>query len=284
MKQAFGDTGKPAKEDHQLDDSPANPSFDPDSQSHALFIEAARASGLDPDDPWIGGYVDYEWSHLRHLLTSYELDVRNRKVLEFGCNVGGSAIVLAALGARVTALDADPAMLRIARANFARYGLSDEIALLSVDEGAPLPLPDESQDIVIANSVLEYVRPEELGMVIGELHRILRPGGKLLICGTASRIAPREIHSRRWLVNYVPQFFDRFTGRTRQRGLNPFRLARALRGRFAIDNGDEWLRARIAVHGSSSYLARLISFVAGLFGVSAGWFSPNMEMLARKPG
>ncbi len=47
----------------------------PDLRSVAQnkFEEAVRAAGLDPEDKWIGGYFDYEWTHLRPLLYAYDL-------------------------------------------------------------------------------------------------------------------------------------------------------------------------------------------------------------------
>lgn len=260
----------------------SKPSFDLRSEAQAQFEKTARAAGYDPDDRWIGGYVDYEWHHLRLLLASYELDVQNKKVLEFGCNVGGSAIVLAALGAEVTAIDNDPEMVRIARANADRHGFSSRVAVLLQDRGAPLPLPKASFDLVIANSVLEYVDRADLARVIEELHRILSPKGQFLVCGTASRLAPREVHSRRWLVNYIPRAFDRLFGSEIQRGLNPFQLCKALRGKFFVANLEGWERARYAIHQRSSWPVRMISAQAARLKITPGWLSPNIELLLQK--
>ena len=258
------------------------PAFDAKSDEHAAFVAMARAAGLDPDDRWVAAYVDYEWEHLRLLIDAYGLDVSGRDVLEFGCNVGGSLITLAALGARVTGLDVKPEMVFVAEANAARYGLSSPIRLVQVPDTRSLPFGDESFDLVVANSVLEYVESGQLAAVLSELSRVLRPGGKLLICGTASRIAPREIHSRRWLVNYVPLWVDRLTSRQLQRGLGPVRLARALPGRFEDVGGDSWRKGRVAIHGRLPSGARIIAALARSARISPGWLSPNIEILLAK--
>lgn len=258
------------------------PAPDLAGNAHRRFVAAARAAGMDPDDRWVGGYAGYEWSHLRPLLCAYRIDPAGRDVLEFGCNVGGSAVVLAALGARVTGVDVDPAMVAIADANIARHGLSGRARALHVADTRALPMADASIDVALANSVLEYVAPAHLDRVLAELHRVLRPGGLLLVCGTASRLAPREGHPRRWLVNYLPSALDRIGGVPRQRGLAPWRLARACRGRFADAAPSGWLCARRAVHGHAGALGQAAAFAARPLRRSPGWFAPTIEVLLRR--
>lgn len=255
------------------------PVFDPTSAEQACFVAAAEAAGLDPGDVWVGSYVGYEWRHLRRLLAAYRLDPKGKDVLEFGSNVGGSLVTLSALGGRVTGIDVDEDMVQLARANAARYGLSTSVAVLHVPDTRRLPFADGAFDMIVANSVLEYVEPSHLDAIIAEFHRVLRPGGKLLICGTASRLSPREIHSRRWLVNYIPRVVDAFTGVRLQRGLGPLKLARALRGQFEQIGAGCWRQARIAVHGRLSVPARFLSAAGRLANVSPGWISPNLELL-----
>lgn len=259
---------------------PPRPTFDPEGAAQRRFEQAACAAGLDPADRWVGGYADYEWEHLRPALRAYRIEAANRDVLEFGCNVGGSAVVLAALGARVTAVDIDPALIAVAETNLQRHGLAGTVRHVAAGQG--LPLVDASFDLIIANSVLEYVDPVRLDAVLAELHRTLRPGGHLFICGTASRIALRERHSGRWLVNYLPRAADRLTGRVLQRGLSPWRLMRALRGRFSMDGDANWLAARHAIHGGDSIAGRIYASLGKLANCPPGLIAPYIELLLRK--
>src|ERR1700761_739092 len=83
-------------------------------------------------------YVEHEISHIGQMFASGLCPVEGAEVLEFGCNVGATSIVLAHYGARVTAVDISPACLEIARLNARRYGITS-IRFERLHEGQPLP-------------------------------------------------------------------------------------------------------------------------------------------------
>ena len=246
------------------------------------FAEAARAAEMDPHDRWVGGYADYEWAHLRPVLAAYGIDLDGADVLELGCNVGASSVVMGRLGARVVGVDVDERHVGVARANLAMHGLTDQAGADHVADTRRLPYADGRFDFALANSVLEYVRPDHLPGVIAEMARVLRPKGRLLICGTASRLAPREIHSGRWLVNYLPRVFDGLVGREMQRGLSPVALASAMGGQFDVVQAGDWIHARRAVHGTASFPVRIVDRLARSIGIAPGWIAPHIELLCRR--
>jgi ubiquinone/menaquinone biosynthesis C-methylase UbiE len=258
------------------------PPVDFTSKAQAEFNAAARAAGYDPNNKWIGGYAQYEWDHLRRLLDAYGLDLKDKKILEFGCNVGASTVVLAALGAEVTAVDVAEDMIRIARANIDRHGVQADIYY--VPDTRQLPFDAGQFDFILANSVLEYVTPDHLPRIINEFHRVSAPQAQMLICGTASRLSPKEVHSGRWFVNYMPRFMDPvlYGKANAQRGLSPLHLARALKPHFKDVTGAGWGRGRIAIHGALSLPVRVVVKLAAFLAISPGWLSPNMEMLLQR--
>ena len=251
------------------------------------FRSRAKALGLDPGSAWVGGYVDYEWKMLGAILRAYRIDLRGLQALEFGCNYGASGIVMAGLGARVRGVDVDPDAIELARHNAARYGRSD-ILLHHVPDTRRLPFRDGEFDFVLCNSVLEYVAVAELPDILSELHRVLKPGGRLLITGTSSRLSPRETHSRRWLVNYLPRGLDRRLGRDWQRGLSPLLLHRLARSGFSdedqADGGRSWAAARAARRGARRppLSVRAVAAAARLLRLGPGWLTPNISVMLRR--
>jgi arsenite methyltransferase len=100
-------------------------------------------------------------------------------VLDVGSGAGTDSLVAAQMvGAEgcVTGIDMTPEMLGKARA-------ADEMGATNVEfvEGdvERLPFADESFDVVISNGVIDLV-PDK-GAVFSEIHRVLRPGGRIQI-------------------------------------------------------------------------------------------------------
>jgi 2-polyprenyl-3-methyl-5-hydroxy-6-metoxy-1,4-benzoquinol methylase len=132
--------------------------------------------------------------------------VENRKpkaadlqLLDMGCGMGGFAVAAARDGARVTALDYNPAYCAITAVRAARYGLPLPVAAAA---GEAIPLPDGGYDAVVCLDVLEHVQQPDA--LVAELHRVLRPGGVALITAI-NRFAFRDPHYHLPLINWLPR-------------------------------------------------------------------------------
>jgi cyclopropane fatty-acyl-phospholipid synthase-like methyltransferase len=101
------------------------------------------------------------------------------RVLDAGCGVGGSSFWIAEqTGAHVTGVNIQPLHLEIARAECARRGLSDRVSFEEWDYCAT-GFDSESFDVVWA---LESVcHCEDKQKFLAEAHRLLRPGGRLVV-------------------------------------------------------------------------------------------------------
>jgi SAM-dependent methyltransferase len=254
------------------------------SRRQEAFEVQARALGLRPSDRWVGGYVDYEWDHLRHILAALPVRLDGLKVLEFGCNVGASAILFSHLGAQVTASDIAEGWVKLARLNAQRYG-RDDIHFSHTPDSRTLPYHDGQFDLIACNSVLEYIDPAETAAVQRELDRVLAPGGMILITGTSNRLWPREAHSHEWINNYIPRWADRLFARPPQRGMWPWAARRGFGPGYAnLDRpGADGLfaRSRRAMGMPRARLAPLLA-AAGLLGVGPGLLAPNLSCLLQK--
>jgi ArsR family transcriptional regulator len=100
-------------------------------------------------------------------------------VADLGCGAGTLSAALAPHVAKVIAVDQSAAMLRTARRRLEGAGNVE----LHRAELEALPLPDASCDAALAVLVLTYVA--EVGPVLAEAARVLRPGGRLVVVDLA---------------------------------------------------------------------------------------------------
>jgi SAM-dependent methyltransferase len=100
-------------------------------------------------------------------------EVTGRRVLDAGCGSGPLFAALRDRGAIVTGVDLSAGLLAQARR---RLGCDADLKLADLTE--PLPFSDDSFDDVIASLVLHYF--EDWGPTLVEMHRVLRPDGRLI--------------------------------------------------------------------------------------------------------
>lgn len=121
-------------------------------------------------------YDDLTGPDARDLVVEAAAEARPRSVLEVGCGEGELATrMMVELGAELVAIDQSERMVELARARGVDARMGD------VQE---LPFPDASFDVAVAAWMLYHV--PDLDRAIGELARVLRPGGRLVAVTNAS--------------------------------------------------------------------------------------------------
>ena len=101
-------------------------------------------------------------------------------VLDLGSGAGTDSLVAAQMVApegSVTGIDMTPAMLERARRAATEAGLGNVVFVAG--EAEELPFADETFDVVISNGVIDLIPDKDA--VFSELHRVLRPGGRLQV-------------------------------------------------------------------------------------------------------
>ena len=100
--------------------------------------------------------------------------IRDRNVLEFGCNSGENALVLASMGANLTLVEPNGQVFPRLRSLFKEYNLENNIIDL-LEEGMDEFNTNQLYDIVIAECFITHLsNPEEM---ISKMCDLLVPGG-----------------------------------------------------------------------------------------------------------
>lgn len=164
----------------------------------------------------------------------------DERILDFGCAFGNFSVRLARRAQLVVALDVTHEKLEFLSVVKQQDDLDN---LVPVCNGDPLRLPfaDAAFDWVILNAVFEYlpqaidvadVREAHL-LALKEMHRVLRPGGRLYLA-TKNRFSYRSVlgardHDRLRFTSLLPR--RAADALSRARGNGPYRIVtHSLRG------------------------------------------------------
>jgi SAM-dependent methyltransferase len=112
-------------------------------------------------------------------------------LLDLGCGRGEVACALASSvqpGGRVVGIDASEAMLDAARKRAASLGVDVELV---IGDGTGLDAPDASFDAVRSERVLQWI--PDMEAAVGELVRVLKPGGRLSLIDTDWRTLATDL-------------------------------------------------------------------------------------------
>ena len=206
----------------------------------------------------------------------------NARILDVGCGAGATTEALRRFG-DVSGLDMGLAGLRHAKAR----GLA-----VACGSALNLPAGDACFDVVVALDVLEHL--DDDGRALGEIWRVLRPGGILLATVPAyaflwSSHDEALGHRRRYRL---PQLRERIAAAGFQIALCSYVMAAVLPVAIVVRLAER-LRPRQGPRESGYYilprpLNDLLAFVAGL----GGWlvhlivlpFGLSIVAVARRPG
>ena len=127
------------------------------------------------------------------------------RVLDLAAGTGTSALSFTAAGADCVACDFSLGMLRAGQSRQVGRRRRPGSGRLNFVAGDALRLPfrDEAFDAVTISFGLRNVANP--GAALAEMHRVTRPGGRLVVCEFSTiTIAPLDMLYRRYLTNVLP--------------------------------------------------------------------------------
>jgi ubiquinone/menaquinone biosynthesis C-methylase UbiE len=178
------------------------------------YIPALRFAWLTPWYDWTVAWSTRDAAMKANVIELAHPQLgKGKRVLDVGCGTGTLVLALArsAPGVDVVGVDADPAILEMARAKAGSAGVQVEFIVGQVNA---LRFPDASFDLVISTLVFHHLLPEMKRQALREIQRMLRPGGRLLIAdfGRASSFWRRTMFNLVRLLDGFPNTRDHAQG------------------------------------------------------------------------
>lgn len=125
--------------------------------------------------------------------------IYGRRIVDLGCGNGRLSILLAEAGNAVTGVDYSEEQIRLAEENAGKAEVAPRFIRAAMEETG---LPPAAFDIVIVSQSLHHAaKPRE---AIGESHRLLAPGGRILILDLLS-------HGEEWMRSKFGDFWLGFS-------------------------------------------------------------------------
>lgn len=178
---------------------------DPRREADGARLAEVRADRAAAAAAWFEAHAG-EWDAIRSLHVAEEQveramlatlgNTRINLLVDIGTGTGRMLELFAPQAKQAIGIDRSSEMLRLARAKLTERGL-DHAELRQADIQA-LPLETGTADAAVLHHVLHFV--QHPGAAIAEAARVLRPGGRLLICDFApherEELRVRDAHAR----------------------------------------------------------------------------------------
>jgi SAM-dependent methyltransferase len=117
-------------------------------------------------------YYSFVQSSANQYQQIIEADCKNKRILEFGCGEGNSAIALARKGAVISAIDVSYAHIQVAQASAAAQQVQVDFQMMSAEK---LEFADTSFDLACGKGILHHL---QLDRAFSGIARTLKPDGK----------------------------------------------------------------------------------------------------------
>ncbi len=158
----------------------------------------AHATRMGYEDAWLDGVPEGSVDSFAGTGNPFSMGVlqHGERVVDVACGAGIDSLIAAAMvgpDGAVVGVDMTPAMLEKARLGAEASGLANVEFIEGLGES--LPVPDGWADVVISNGSINLM-PDKL-KAFGEIHRVLKEGGRLQVADIlVQRAVPENAKER----------------------------------------------------------------------------------------
>jgi 2-polyprenyl-3-methyl-5-hydroxy-6-metoxy-1,4-benzoquinol methylase len=170
-----------------------------DLPNYRKYLEA-HLGGQNSRVVWI-------MNNLIHEIEHYCGDLKNKRILDFGCGTGASTAALAFYCENLVAFDIDQASLTICEKRIAEHGLEGGVRFYHANKIESIMNELGRFDIILANGVLEHIPISSHGLresTMKNLVEMLKKPGFICINDTPNRIFPLDFHTTQmWIIPWT---------------------------------------------------------------------------------
>lgn len=150
--------------------------------NHTLGFQYVTDKSIEPGTPEFFAHIQswmnpYKFPWIMDRIERESALLKGKQLLEIGCGMGYDSLEFLKRGVRVTATDLTPNAVELTRRHFEVAGVQAEEVRTA--NALDLPFADESFDAAWANGVLHATG--DTRRAIGEIRRVLKPGGRAMI-------------------------------------------------------------------------------------------------------
>ncbi len=141
------------------------------------------------------------FEELRDLILEKAEPAADERALDVGAGTGLLALDLAGRVDWVWAVDISPAMIDCLNGRAIAAGLDN--VQTAVVSATMLPIPDSSLDLATSNYCFHHLGASRKRAALAEIHRVLKPGGRLVFADMMFTIAPFTSRDRTVIAGKV---------------------------------------------------------------------------------
>lgn len=143
-------------------------------------------------------FTDHEPSHHRAAVQMAKIEPTH-SILEVACGTGRATLEIAKQlkeGQVFRAIDLTAGMMSRAKQRLKKQGLLDRVDFRIAD-ARRLPFPDSSFNVVYNAYMFDLIDISEFSVILSELRRVLKPGGKLVLVNMSKNRNTKTLYE--WL-------------------------------------------------------------------------------------